>query len=435
MRARAPDRRRAVAVLLAAALLAAPAAAQQAAKGDAAAALLSEIERLSQESVTLAARIRDSETTVAALEARIAALSVDEVKKAEALRARQAEHNRTVAGLLRIARIPEAALLATPQSPAETARGAILMKAALGQIEHDAAALRTALADLARVRKELGDKRAALVEENATLVGVRDRLAALVAVKNGLQRDDADIRARAARIAALAAEARDVRELLERLGLARAEPMREPEPEPRVAAPPAVARVEPAPAPAPAPDAAPAAPDTVALAPPTDPPPAEPPAEPPAPAAPSQAPAEESPPSQIAALPPPSESGLPANGRVVQRFGEVDPEGLVARGLTIETVSEAQVIAPRAGEIVFAGAFRGFGRLLIIQHGDGYHTLLSGFSRIDSAVGSRVLAGEPVGVMGAETDDRPVLYLELRLNGRPINPLPWLTAGTSKVSG
>ncbi|MGE0746391.1 MAG: murein hydrolase activator EnvC [Rhodospirillales bacterium] len=428
MRAPAPDRRRAAAVLLAAALLAAPAAAQQPAKGDAAAALLSEIERLSQESVALAARIRDSETTVAALEARIAALSVDEVKKADALRARQAEHNRTVAGLLRIARIPEAALLATPHSPAETARGAILMKAALGQIEHDAAALRTALADLARVRKELGDKRAALVEENATLVGVRDRLAALVAVKNGLQRDDADIRARAARIAALAAEARDVRELLERLGLARAEPMREPEPEPRIAAPPAVARVEPTPEPAPEP-AAPAAPETVAAVPPSAQAPAEP------PAAPSQAPAEESPPAAIAALPPPSESGLPANGRVVQRFGEVDPEGLVARGLTIETVPEAQVIAPRAGEIVFAGAFRGFGRLLIIQHGDGYHTLLSGFSRIDSAVGSRVLAGEPVGAMSAETDDRPVLYLELRLNGRPINPLPWLTAGTSKVSG
>jgi septal ring factor EnvC (AmiA/AmiB activator) len=72
---------------------------------------------------------------------------------------------------------------------------------------------------------------------------------------------------------------------------------------------------------------------------------------------------------------------------------------------------------------------------LIIQHEDGYHTLLSGFSRIDCAVGSRVLAGEPVGAMGDETDERPVLYVELRLNGRPINPLPWLTAGTSKVSG
>lgn len=425
MRARAHNGVRAGAVLLAALLAAAPVAAQQPAPSDPAAALVSEIERLGHESVALAARIRESESTVAALEARIAALSVDETAKAATLRARQAEHNRTVAGLLRIARIPEAALLATPQSPTDTARGAILMRAALGQIEHDAAALRTALADLARVREELGSKRGALVAENATLVRVRDRLAALVAVKTGLQRDDADIRARAAHIDALVAEARDVRELLERLGLARVEPVPEP--------PPPVARPEPAPAPAPAPEKAPAdvpaAPAAVADAP--VPPAAEP------------APAPEPPPAVVAALPPSpapapppaAESGLPANGRVVLRFGEADAEGLITRGLTIETVANAQVIAPRAGEIVFAGAFRGFGRLLIIQHGDGYHTLLSGFSRIDSAVGSRVLAGEPVGAMSDETDDRPVLYLELRLNGRPINPLPWLTAGTSKVSG
>jgi len=86
--------------------------------------------------------------------------------------------------------------------------------------------------------------------------------------------------------------------------------------------------------------------------------------------------------------------------------------------------------------VVFAGEFRGYGEILIIQHSEGYHTLLSGLSRIDAVTGQLVLAGEPVGAMGqSEGGNGPELYVELRRNGRPIDPLPWLASQTGKVSG
>jgi len=92
--------------------------------------------------------------------------------------------------------------------------------------------------------------------------------------------------------------------------------------------------------------------------------------------------------------------------------------------MKLETAPGAQVVAPFEGRIVYAGNFRGYGELLIIEHGEGYHSLLSGLARIDSAMGQWVVSGEPVGVMGRSDRGNPVLYVELRRNGHPINPLP-----------
>ena len=72
---------------------------------------------------------------------------------------------------------------------------------------------------------------------------------------------------------------------------------------------------------------------------------------------------------------------------------------------------------------------------MIIEHGGGYHSLLAGFARIDGAVGQWLLAGEPVGRMGGAGGELPLLYVEVRRKGEPINPLPWLTASERKVSG
>ena len=85
--------------------------------------------------------------------------------------------------------------------------------------------------------------------------------------------------------------------------------------------------------------------------------------------------------------------------------------------------------------MVFAGAFKGYGQLLIIEHGEGYHSLLAGLSRIDNTIGQQVLSGEPAGIMGNPKKGPPILYVELRRNGQPINPLPWLAARKSKVNG
>jgi septal ring factor EnvC (AmiA/AmiB activator) len=92
-------------------------------------------------------------------------------------------------------------------------------------------------------------------------------------------------------------------------------------------------------------------------------------------------------------------------------------------------------VAPYDGDVVFAGLFRGYGLLLIIEHDEEYHTLLTGLSRIDAVIGQRIIAGEPVGVMGQLTPEPPNLYVELRRAGQPINPLPWLAVHKGKVTG
>ena len=119
----------------------------------------------------------------------------------------------------------------------------------------------------------------------------------------------------------------------------------------------------------------------------------------------------------------------------VKKGGAPEPAGTTSKGLTIRTRPDAQVVAPYDGQVVFAGLFRGYGQILIIEHSEGYHTLLSGLSRIDAVPGQWILAGEPVGVMGSREGSAPELYVELRRNGRPINPLPWLALHNGKVSG
>ena len=126
---------------------------------------------------------------------------------------------------------------------------------------------------------------------------------------------------------------------------------------------------------------------------------------------------------------------LPVAGRLIQRFGEPDDQAQPAKGMIYESRTGAAVVAPYDGRILFAGPFRGYGLILIIEHGEGYHSLLSGLGRIDGGVGQWVLAGEPVGAMVQATEGNPRLYLELRRQGHPINPQPWLAAGTGKVSG
>ncbi len=117
---------------------------------------------------------------------------------------------------------------------------------------------------------------------------------------------------------------------------------------------------------------------------------------------------------------------MPARGKVVRLFGVASGDPLTSRGLSIATRSKAEVVAAAEGRVVFAGPFRGYGQLLILEHPGGYHSLLSGLGNITTAVGRDVLAGEPVAVMGDDT--APLLYIELRRDGQPVDPMPWLAA-------
>jgi septal ring factor EnvC (AmiA/AmiB activator) len=126
---------------------------------------------------------------------------------------------------------------------------------------------------------------------------------------------------------------------------------------------------------------------------------------------------------------------LPASGRIIRRYGEAAGVGMTSKGLTVETRPGAQIVAPFDGRIEFAGPFRGYGQILIIEHGDGYHSLLAGLDRIDGAVGQWLVAGEPVGVMKSGGEAKPALYIELRHHGQPIDPGPWLASREDKGTG
>ena len=133
---------------------------------------------------------------------------------------------------------------------------------------------------------------------------------------------------------------------------------------------------------------------------------------------------------------------LPAQGRHVKRFGDADAGGSTLKGISLQTRGEARITAPADGWVVYAGPFRSYGQLLIINAGGGYHILLAGMSRIDVSLGQFVLAGEPVAEMGntasvsqGKDSSRPVLYVEFRKDGRPIDPDPWWAEASKKVQG
>jgi len=134
---------------------------------------------------------------------------------------------------------------------------------------------------------------------------------------------------------------------------------------------------------------------------------------------------------------------LPAQGRKVKAFGDPDVAGGNLKGISLQTRPEARVTAPSDGWVVYAGPFRSYGQLLIINAGGGYHVLLAGMSRIDVSPGQFVLAGEPIAEMGTpatpghsgEDSSRPVLYVEFRKDGKPIDSDPWWAVTSEKVQG
>ena len=136
---------------------------------------------------------------------------------------------------------------------------------------------------------------------------------------------------------------------------------------------------------------------------------------------------------------------IPVNGVKIKDYGAPDGLGGAEKGLSIATRAGAQVTAPSDGWVVYAGPFRSYGQLLILNAGGGYHILLAGMERISVDLGQFVLAGEPVAVMGsgshiasilATGSSQPVLYVEFRKDGIPVDPGPWWASGEGeKVRG
>lgn len=137
---------------------------------------------------------------------------------------------------------------------------------------------------------------------------------------------------------------------------------------------------------------------------------------------------------------------MPVNGVKIRNFGAPDRAGGHERGISIATRAGAQITSPSDGWVVYAGAFRSYGQVLILNAGDGYHIVLAGMDRISVNIGQFVLTGEPVAAMGSGATQvaatgsigtrQPVLYIEFRKDGTPVDPGPWWAKGESeKVRG
>jgi septal ring factor EnvC (AmiA/AmiB activator) len=136
---------------------------------------------------------------------------------------------------------------------------------------------------------------------------------------------------------------------------------------------------------------------------------------------------------------------FPAQGQRLREYGEADGFGGNSKGLYIATRKLAQVTAPADGEIEFAGEFRSYGQLLILNAGEGYHVLLAGLGRITAEAGQGLRAGEPIGSMGEAPargtligdrldDPRPILYIEFRKDGSSIDPSEWWVGSRKEAS-
>lgn len=358
-----------------------------------------ETQRLQTEMIAAAKRIQTQERTLTDLENELSALEKRRAEMAEDLARKDGQMRDVLLALERLAIRPTDALMLQPLKPADAVRSGLVLSAAIPAITENAAQLQIELEALYRTRSEIVDRRSRVAATALTLIDQQERLEHLFADKAARQEGlEQQVSESEARITALAKEADSLRDLLSKVV---AERTRQKEEEAKRAAEKAPVLT--------APDGAAPSPEIVS-------------ARRPIPRR------EQRSFSQARGTLP-----FPASGRLSLRYGEeTEIEGR-SKGIIITTRPEAQVVSPFDGTIAFAGPFRGYGQLLIMEHSEGYHTLLAGMSRLDGRVGQRVLAGEPVGVMSPDGD--PSLYVELRRDGQPINPLPWLAARTDENSG
>ncbi|WP_137388432.1 murein hydrolase activator EnvC family protein [Rhodoligotrophos defluvii] len=355
-------------------------------------ARLAELEResaeLSQRLVGLAAKIQSREGAITAAEQRLTVFD----EQARALHKRLAERrtflSELLAGLQRLERNPPPALAVRPDDALQAVRSAMVMGEVVAQLKSQADALSADLANLTELRRRML-REGEVLEANMTgLEQERAEIAALHRQKQALVEATSEQlgeeRKRAEAAAAKAASLKDLLRKLETDRLAAAEARRQAEAR-RLAA-----------------QMTPQIPFTRAK----------------------------------------GKVNFPAQGAVVRHYGDDNGFGGRSQGVSIATRPEAQVTAPSDGTVKYAGSFRSYGEILILDVGEDYHILLAGLDRTMVQTGQFVRAGEPVGVMGKDParatligdrtgDPRPILYIEFRKNSDTIDPAPWW-AGTGR---
>lgn len=336
------------------------------------------VEKTAREAAGIAARIQQAEAGIAANEARAALIERDRLQLRARLAQRQQPLVQLTAALQRLARRPAAFALLRPGSLQDTVYLRAALEAMLPEVERRTADLR---AELERGRALQAQARAnadGLRQAQRDLAARRQALAALESRQRLEARAAGGLAAREAdRALALAEQARDLNGLVGQLDEA--------------------SRRRAALAALPGPILRPAVPGAAVV----------------------------TAVAQAAATSTPRLPGftLPLAGRVVAGFGTERPGQPRSRGVTLLARPAAQLVAPAAGRVVFAGAYRGYGQIVIIEHAGGWTSLVTGLATLDVEVGDRLVGGSPLGVTGP---GQPLVTLELRKDGEAVNPLDQL---------
>jgi len=356
--------------------------------------------KLNQDLIDTAARLRSLEVQIPATEARLKPLDDNERNIRKSLDGRRAVIGEVLAALQRIGHRPPPALIASPEDALQSVRTAMVLGAVLPEMRHEAEALASDLGELLAVRKKIADERDRLNAEVASIGTERTRMTALIEERQKQQAEhEKALEAERARAGDLARQVDNLKDLIAKLEQGLDPAIRDAREAARSDSRPALSAFR----------------DPGRLAP------------------------------AVAFASLRGHVPIPVNGVKLKEFGAPDGVGGVEKGLSIATRAGAQVTAPADGWVVYAGPFRSYGQLLILNVGAGYHVLLAGMDRISVDLGQFVLTGEPVAVMGngshiaailATGSSQPVLYIEFRKDGVPVDPGPWWAAGEGeKVRG
>ncbi len=352
--------------------------------------------KLNQALIDTATRVRDVETKVTTTEARLKPLDGQERTIRASLDSRRGVIGEVLAALQRIGRRPPPALIASPEDALQSVRTAMVLGAVLPEMRDQVASLAHDLSNLVNVRKQIAAERDTLKQELASLGDERTRMSALIGERQKQQAErEQALAAERSRAAELAKQADNLKDLIAKLEQGQTPATR-------------AARGD-------QPSSLSAQHDPGRLAP------------------------------AVAFASLRGHMPNPVNGVKLKVFGDPDGMGGSEKGVSIATRAGAQVTAPADGWVVYAGPFRSYGQLLILNVGGGYHVLLAGMDRISVDLGQFVLTGEPVAAMGngsqiaavlATGSSQPVLYVELRKDGTPVDPGPWWASGQGeKVRG
>jgi septal ring factor EnvC (AmiA/AmiB activator) len=362
--------------------------------------------KLNQQLIDIAAQVRGVETRISDAEARLRPLDLHEQQIRTSLDSRRSEIVEVLAALQRAGRRSPPALLIRPEDALQSLRTAMLLGSVVPGLRARAAILAGDLNELVTIRKTIATERDRLAADRDKLRNDQSRLAALIDERQRQQSAiEKDMEAEGARAIALSRQVDSLQGLITRM-----------EQDLKTAARAATSASLQG-----APGGVSGKPDLTGL----------------------KNPARLTPAIAFA-----SAKGLfamPVNGIKIREFGGSDGSGGVEKGISLATRPAAQVTTPCDGWVVYAGPFRSYGQLLILNAGGGYHVLIAGMERISVNIGQFVLTGEPVATMGTRSQvasilatnaSQPVLYIEFRKDGTPIDPGPWWAANEGeKVRG